>query len=98
MKVEIRDVEAVRAIRSVDAALYLRAAGWIQQDTKPSRASLWLHTANGEEYEILLPMDQELRDYALRMGELLQTLALFERRSQLQVYSDLLTITSDVTR
>jgi len=32
------------------------------------------------------------------MGELLQTLAVFERRSQVQVYSDLLTTTSDVTR
>jgi hypothetical protein len=98
MKVEIRDVEAVRAIQSVDAALYLRAAGWKQQDAQSSRASIWLHTANGAEFEALVPMDRELRDYALRMGDLLQTLALFERRSQLQVYSDLLTITSDVTR
>jgi hypothetical protein len=98
MKVEIRDVAAVRAIQPVDAALYLRAAGWTQQDTQPSRASVWLQSANGEEYEALLPMDQELRDYALRMGELLQTLAVVERRSQVQVYSDLLTITSDVTR
>lgn len=98
MRVEIRDVEAVRAIRPVDAALYLRANGWQQKESQPGRASVWLQSANNEEYEALLPMDHELRDYALRMGDLLQVLAAVENRSQADIYSDLLTITSDITR
>ena len=98
MKIDIRDVEAVRAIRPVDAALYLRAKGWQQSDVQPGRASVWLYNVGNEQFEALLPMDVELRDYALRMGDLLAVLEAAEKRSQWQVYSDLLTITSDVMR
>lgn len=100
MKVEIRDADAVQAIMPADAALYLRAAGWTRQqsDAPPGRASAWLRTVDNEEFEALLPMDRELRDYAMRMGELLCVLSAAEKRPQTLVYSDLLTITSDVTR
>ncbi len=97
MNVEIRDVEAVQAIRPVDAALYLRAQGWRQQ-AQTNTASVWLRTVGGDEFEAVLPMDVELRDYALRMGDLLGVLSVSEGRSQWQVYNDLLTITSDVLR
>ena len=43
-------------------------------------------------------MDPQLRDYALRMGDLLAVLAAAEERSQSQVYRDLLTVTADVIR
>lgn len=98
MNVDIRDVEAVQAIRPVDAAFYLRAGGWTPQEQQTGRGSIWLRTVQNEEFEALLPMDHQIRDYALRMGDLLRVLAAAEKRSQWQVYSDLLTITSDVTR
>lgn len=98
MKIEIQDVEAVRAIRPVDAALYLRAKGWRQISSQPGRSSTWIISAGDEEYEALLPMNLELRDYALRVSELLGVLAAAEKRSQWQVYSDLLTVTADVLR
>jgi hypothetical protein len=98
VKVETRDVLGMQAIRPVDAALYLRAGGWEQVATQPGRSSVWCRVVDGEEYEALLAMDQGLRDYSLRIGELLRVLAAAERRSESQVYSDLLTITSDVTR
>jgi hypothetical protein len=98
MKIDIRDAEAVRAILPADAALYLRSNGWHQRGSDPGRASLWELTTDKDEFEALLPMDVELRDYALRMGELLSVLAVAENRSQGQVYSDLLTITADVLR
>ena len=68
------------------------------QGDQTDLASVWLRTVGNEEFEALLPMDRELRDYALRMGELLAVLATVENRSQWQVYSDLLTIASDVVR
>jgi hypothetical protein len=43
-------------------------------------------------------MDVELRDYALRMGDLLTVLSAAEKRSQWELYRDLLTVTSDVIR
>ncbi|MEI6387363.1 MAG: hypothetical protein WCQ50_12050 [Spirochaetota bacterium] len=98
MIVEIRDALAVRAIRPVDAALYLRSSGWSPQEVRPGRDAIWLRAIEGEEFEALLPMDLELRDYALRMGDLLAVLAATERRSQSEIYRDLLTITSDVMR
>jgi hypothetical protein len=98
MKIDIRDPEAVRAIRPVDGALYLRASGWEQKDVQPGKASIWARKVGDEEFEAMLPMDIELRDYALRMGDLLEVLTITEKRSQWQVYSDLLTITADVIR
>ena len=98
MKVALRDVEAVRAILPADAALYLRSRGWQQRTTQPGRSSLWSFTRNAEEFEALLPMDVEFRDYPLRIGELLEVLAVAEQRSQGQIYADLLMIASDVLR
>jgi len=73
MKIEIQDVEAVRAIRPVDAALYLRAKGWQQIYSQPGRASTWIITAEDEEYEALLPMDDaaQYREAALSRSETL---------------------------
>ncbi|MDQ7785654.1 MAG: hypothetical protein RDU20_22425 [Desulfomonilaceae bacterium] len=98
MKVTIRDVAAVQAIRPVDAALYLRARGWAKKESAIERASLWSYGEGDDEFEVLLPMDVQLRDYALRMGDVLAVLAAAEERSQWQVYTDLLTVTSDVIR
>jgi hypothetical protein len=53
---------------------------------------------DGEEFEALLPLDKGYRDFALRMGDLLAMLATAEKRSQADVYRDLLTITADVIR
>jgi hypothetical protein len=98
MKVEIRDANAVRAIRPGDAALYLRSRQWVATEGKPGRPTIWLRTIGGEEYEILLPMSHDVPDYALRMGDLLAALAAAEHRSQWEIYRDLLTITADVVR
>jgi hypothetical protein len=98
MNIEIRDANAVRAIRPGDAALYLRSRQWEAKNAPAGQPTVWLRTVDGEEYEALLPMNQEHRDYALRMGDLLSVLSAAERRSQWQVYRDLLTITSDVVR
>lgn len=98
MNVQIRDAEAVRAIQPVDAALYLRATGWAERHTEAGRSSTWTRTTSGHDFEALLPMNAAVRDYALRMGDLLTVLAAAEQRSQWSVYNDLLKITSDVVR
>jgi hypothetical protein len=43
-------------------------------------------------------MNLQLPDYALRMGDLLAVLEAVEERSQLQIYTELLTVTADVIR
>jgi hypothetical protein len=60
--------------------------------------SIWTKDADDGPLEVLLPLDTSKRDYALRMGELLQTLAISEGRSQKDVYADLLTTCADLVR
>ncbi len=71
MRVDIRDVKAVRALRPLEVAAYLRANGWTQSHIAPGREAIWTSVAGGEEYEILLPLDQTRPDFSLRMGDLL---------------------------
>jgi hypothetical protein len=98
VKADIRDTQALLTIPPVDAALYLRSKGWVESSSQPGRASYWRLTVGDDEYEALLPLDHGLKDYALRMGELLHVLAVAEGRSQPEIYSDLLLVTADVMR
>lgn len=99
MNVDIRDPNAILTLRPLEVAAYLRAHGWTMTPVKSSKVSAWgLTDAAGDEFEVVVPLDQTLGDYVLRMGEMLHTLSAAEGRSQLQVYADLLTTFADVVR
>ena len=95
MKVDIRDTEAVVALRPLEIASYLRASAWKQSDVKPGQYAVWIWE---DDVEAFLPLRTDTSDYALRMGDLLAVLAAVEKRSQWEIYSDLLRITSDIVR
>ncbi len=97
MKTDIRDTGAIQTLRPLEVAAYLRSKGWssIRSETG---VSSWQLTHKGEEFELLMPLDGSFRDYALRMGEVLRTLAVAEDRSQTDIYADLLTTFADVVR
>lgn len=99
MNLVIRDPEAMFAIRPVEAALYLRAKKWSRIDLQANRSSTWrLPAEDGDEFEVLLPMETDLRDYPLRIGDMLSVLAVAERRSAWDIYNDILLAACDVTR
>ncbi|MGF1641977.1 MAG: hypothetical protein ACFCUO_13605 [Rhodospirillales bacterium] len=99
MKVEVRDPTVLSAVKPLEMAAYLRARGWYKEADLDGKGSLWLHAVeDGEEFDVTLPMRRDLADYALRMGELLQTLAMAERRSELEVLRDVMTTTADLVR
>jgi hypothetical protein len=98
VNVDIRDVGAVKALRPLEVAAYLRSRGWASREAGAGRATVWTLTADGEEYEALLPLDPSVGDFALRMGDVLRVLAAAEHRSQEEIYADLLTTTADVVR
>ena len=98
MKITIRDIEAAKGVSPMDAVYYLRAKGWEQRSAVHGLSSTWELTADGEVFEVLLPMTLELDDYALRIGEMLSVLSAVEKRSQGQVYNDLQTVASDIVR
>ena len=99
MKVEVRDPATLSALKPLETAAYLRAMGWRKEADLDGKGSLWLQALpDGEEFDVTLPLKRDLADYALRMGELLRTLAAAERRSELEVLRDVMTTTADLVR
>jgi hypothetical protein len=100
VKVAVQDSTTLRAVKPLELAAYLRANGWRQEaDIGGGKGSLWLlHRSDGSEYDVTLPAKRDLADYALRMSEVLHTLAEVERRSQLDVLRDIETTTADLVR
>lgn len=94
MRADIRDADAVAALRPLEVAAYLRATGWSHGENQGT-FSVWTRD-NG--LEVIVPMSRDLRDFALRMGDILRTLEALEGRSQLDIYADLTTTSSDVIR
>lgn len=66
---------------------YLVAHGWQQQKKRGDKASIWTL----DDFEILLPLKPEIIDFKRRMAEVVETLALAENRSQIEIYGALIT-------
>jgi hypothetical protein len=77
---------------------YVKARGWMKTQGS-SAASYWIHKdTNGEEYEIFLPLEQNCDDYALRVGDLLNTISDMEKRPIDSVITDFTNSTADIIR
>jgi hypothetical protein len=98
MKATVRDISALAAIKPLEVAAYLRASGWRQVTEASQRWATWLLKQGSEEFEIGLPLDDTLRDFVQRMGDVLATLEAVEERSQLEIIRDLLVGSADVVR
>jgi hypothetical protein len=98
MKVTIRDPQTLAAVRPLDLAAYLRTRGWQERERSAGRSAIWTLTQSGDEFEILLPLDNTYRDYPQRIADLLKTLEQVEDRSQLEVIADVTTTSTDVVR
>jgi hypothetical protein len=82
--------DGVKAVPDLSAvAEYLRLTGW-SLDDQDERTSLWraVSPRDVESLEIVLPVRQEVSDYADRIDAALRTLAFAERRLIEEVKSD----------
>jgi hypothetical protein len=95
MKAAIQDRQTLLSLSPMDVAAYLRTHGW-KETAKDSRSSQWTLRRDRGEIEVLLPHDRKLRDYRLRMGELLETLEIAEQRPRLQILADVAAVHFDV--
>src|SRR5580658_6889374 len=94
MKVDLRDRDTLRAIRPSDVTAYLRTRGWREHVGRmPSWAPFTM-----DDYEIGVPLSSDLRDYPLRISEVLRTLEIVESRDQLQILADLSASAADIVR
>lgn len=93
MNATIRDANAIRAINPLALSVYLRHGGW-NENEQDARRAIWTL----RDFEAVVPLDSTFRDYALRISEVLATLAAAEERSQLEIFEDLTNAGADVVR
>ncbi|MEH2349342.1 MAG: hypothetical protein V7K55_15400 [Nostoc sp.] len=99
MKATIRDIDVLKSINPLEVASYLETQGWKEQRQINDIASLWtLELAQGDNVEILLPLNPEFRDFSARMGEVLQNLEIVENRSQLEIITNLKTPLAEIVQ
>jgi hypothetical protein len=82
---EVREAETIQKINPVDVVEYLRSNNWVQQQS-PANSSFWIK----DEFEVTVPLDREVNDYCIRIGEVLHTVSVAEGRSENLVYDDFL--------
>src|SRR5258708_15327754 len=90
--------EDLSALRPEDVQLYLTSRGWQKEPSGPSaKATVYRYPAESDA-EVVLPRTRELADYALRMGDVAQMIAVVEQRSIREVLLDLSAPPADVIR
>ncbi|MBW4506699.1 MAG: hypothetical protein KME64_09330 [Scytonematopsis contorta HA4267-MV1] len=87
------DLEKFQNINPQQVEVYLIAQGWQQQQKIGDKASIWTL----DDFEILLPLKPEIIDFKRRMLEVVETLALQEKRSQIEILGDLITNAPNTT-
>ena len=99
MNVRVDDLEALRSIRPLDIAAYLRARGWSEVDPSgDDPLSAWETTIGDTTFDVLAPRHQGWRDYGRRVRSVLETLGEAEQRSQLAIVNDITAVFVDVVR
>lgn len=99
MKVTIRDTAILRAIPPLELATYLRSNDWTLAERLGDKGAVWTRASgSGAPLEIILPLRYEVRDFAARMADALQTLEVAEGRSQLDILRDIRATSADVIR
>lgn len=95
MKASDEYMAALAELAPREVANYLTGSGWRPQE-ELGRATLWELTDDGERYEALVPRDPGVRDYVVRMLQLLQILAAVENRPNSQILRDLTRADADI--
>jgi hypothetical protein len=85
------DIEKFQRLDPRQVEKYLMAHNWQQQRQHQKlyedKATIWTL----DDFEILLPLKPEIIDFNRRMGEVVETLALAEKRSQIEILNALIT-------
>ena len=97
MKLAITDLESFGALNPLAVKAYLVGTGWAVGRILEQRGSYWQHPGHAE-VEIPLPFDSNLGDFAERMRDAVERLALVEERSPMDVLTDLERAGQDVIR
>ncbi|MBP2144902.1 hypothetical protein J2129_000356 [Methanofollis sp. W23] len=102
MKLDPRDYSLLSSLHPLDIAEYLSSRGWKNLEVNPEKFSTWEYVdeENNDRniFDILLPLNQEFKDYEIRIGEIINILENVEKRPQIEILKDLQMIFADVVR
>ncbi len=89
----IKDSQTLKTIQPDIIQAHLQATGW--QETGRiyhDAGAIWRFKNDlTNEYEILLPLQHDLGDYAERISDILKTLEIVEKRDQIDILSEFIT-------
>ena len=93
MKVTIKDSQTLKTVQPDVIQTHLQATGWQETGRIYNDAgAIWrLKKDTADEYEILLPLQHNLGDYAERISDILKTLEIVESRHQVDILSEFIT-------
>ena len=98
MKVTVRDVFILKCVEPQQLKNYLLSSGWHEDRPFLDNAIIWLkQVVERGEFEILLPLHQNLGDYAARISDAIKILEEVENRSQIEILSELIENVPDMT-
>ncbi len=90
--------EQVAALRPGDVQLYLTGRGWRAEAHGTSPKAIVFRSQSYPQAELLLPANREVRDFVLRMADVVVGLAAIEGRSAWAILNDLSGPPGDVMR
>lgn len=97
MLVQLRDREALASLPTICLTTYLNSHGWTNQGQWGQRPAIIYTKEDGDSgSEVLVPTRDSIADYAESMAQSVAVLAAVEKRSQFDVYRDLMSAGADM--
>ena len=90
--------QQVESLRIRDVQSHLTSRGWTVDEAETTNLASVYQNSAFIDAEILLPLDEDLLDYTLRMADIVQALAILEKRDPLEILDELSYPPSDVLR
>jgi hypothetical protein len=98
MRASVRDSRTLRSVNPDDLVQYLVSHNWSEGPRTGRFGATYNRQIEGSDYEVLVPLTREIGDFSERISEVLRTLETVEKRSQIQILSDLTSVRADVVR
>jgi hypothetical protein len=98
MRVDVQDEAVLRTIPFHDILSFLTFSEWTVISSIPGFRSVLRKQSNGSSSEVVVPLDNNLDDYAEAVRRILQKVALTDGVSQLDILSRIQSVGSDVVR
>jgi hypothetical protein len=91
MKPVLSDKESLTSVAPTTVEDYLRRTGWTEVKRQPNFAARWERhdDGTGRQLRVIVPLDQELGDYAARMADVLRVLESLEQRPASDIFAAL---------